>query len=124
MTVRARDPLLVATPVLARPDWKARIAGSVTRRLPGSRPRFRLGSCLARVGSAHRLTWSRHAWSEPPAYQASTNRAATSRAAARSASGTYPDPAPSSVVVTGTPITTGVVDERVAGSRGGWSDGV
>src|SRR6478672_3167407 len=124
MTVRARDPLLVATPVLARPSWKARIAGSVSRRLPGSRFWLRVGSCLARVGSAQRLTWSCQAWSEPPAYQASTNRAVTARAAAWSASGTYPDAAPSMVVVTGTPITTGVVDERVAGSRGGWSDGV
>ena len=37
MTVMARDPLLVVTPVLASPGWKARIAGSVSRRLPGSR---------------------------------------------------------------------------------------
>src|SRR6478752_2776184 len=124
MTVRAREPLLVATPVLASPGWKARIAGPVSRRLPGSRFRFRLGSCLARVGSAQRLTWSRQAWSEPPAYQASTNRAVTSSAAAWSFSGTYPGAAPWMVVVTGTPTTTGVVVERVDWLGVGWAEGV
>src|SRR6478735_739917 len=124
MTVKASEPAVVATPVLASPGWKARIAGSVMRPPPGRTSRFRVGSCLARVGSAQRLTWSCQAWWEPPTYQASTNRAVTSRAAAWSFSGTYPDAAPSMAVVTGTPITTGVVDNRVAGSEGGWSDGV
>src|SRR6478752_3098788 len=124
MTVRASEPAVVATPVLASPGWKARIAGSVMRPPPGSTSRFRAGSCLARVGSAQRLTWSRQAWSEPPAYQASTNRAVTSRAAAWSASGTYPDPAPWMVVVTGTPTTTGVVVERVDWLGVGWAEGV
>src|SRR6478735_6811749 len=124
MTVNASEPAVVATPVLASPGWKARIAGSVMRPPPGRTSRFRVGSCLARVGSAQRLTWSRQAWSEPPAYQASTNRAVTSRAAASSFSGTYPEAAPSIVVVTGTPITIAVLDDEVAGSRLGWSDGV
>src|SRR4051794_13172627 len=106
MTVTARDAASVATPVLARPGWKARMAGSPTRRLPGRLARSVVASFSARVGSAHRLTASRQAWSEPPAYQASTNRAVTSSAAAWSASGTYDEP-PCTVVVNGMPMTTG-----------------
>src|SRR4029077_7098749 len=107
-----------------RPGWNSRIADSVMRRLPGRALRSVLGSSRARVGSAQRVTWSRQARSEPPAYQASTNRAVTSRAAAWSVSGRYPDPSPSTVFVSGTPTTIGGAVDPVTRVPVGWGDGV